>query len=228
MIKSRLGVLVTAGFFAVIASNVEAFNLRGALSEAAGAVKNFEKTLSGDTTPESYVSIKDTALHGLFSSPNNSETFPRVAITVLESPPFHAEMLPMGRNEQHERGCFKLSAVLWRTEKDREDVPEFLWCSHRDIAYGVPMSDVSRWGSYPLMPTSPFEKGNTGRNRTDGPGVPETAIPNDLRHQTYFGGSMYRSYNLFMIGSVLYEMGFDWTYNRDKRVWFAKFNEAFN
>ena len=166
-----------------------------------------------------YLTIENTKLNNIFENKQDG-TYPRVAVTVVKAPEFHAESFA-GRNNHHKYGCYDLKAVLWQSETENEFVDGFKLCSPDDIVYGVSMQKIIWWGSSTLLYNE-----SSGKKRTTGPLWPETPISQDIKHDVYFDSNLQFSYDLFMIGSVLYKMGFNWSDIKDKRVWF-EFEEVY-
>lgn len=173
-----------------------------------------------------YITIKDTKLNNIFENKQDG-TYPRVAVTVVNAPIFHAEGFAMWNNT-HKYGCYDLKATLWQSKTESETIDGFKLCSPDDVVYDVPMEEIQFWGSFTTIYGSTYYEESSGKKRTTGPLVPETPIPQDIKHKTYFFKEFQStSYDTLMMGSVLYNMGFDWTDIKDKRVWFVEFEDAY-
>lgn len=181
------------------------------------------------------LSFKDTELYHLFTAhPYNSlrpfeEQFPRVALTVLEAPnvqSWSAQIVVPA--------CWRLRAKVWFTppadeapsrdnpsrEPEFKDVEPFYWCAPRDVVKEVDQSGLASW-------LSVIPRVNTGNIRTEWYLPPQSPVPSNLRHQKFWGRRAFdpESMNGLMMASVLYYMGFDWSY-ADPRVWIVDFIQA--
>lgn len=186
--------------------------------------------------------IKGTMLDNIFVDHTYDEDipfhkqFPRVALTILSSPEFHAEMpayAPSSTN--YKSGCYEVKAKIWHSSEQSTDIEKVVWCSPDNIATGIPLRGAIQWWSGTTIlhaKLAKYEKNNgpvsTGKKRTEGPIPPDAPIPDDIVHQKYYSASMLsaNTYDGMMVASILYQMGFDWSYQEDRRVWIVKFNGA--
>lgn len=168
--------------------------------------------------------IDSTSLKDLFAnSPFDrsiKEQYPRVAITVKESPSFHSEMT---FNTVKYEGFYKLKATIWYSKTKSEVIEDFIFCFPDDVVYNIPLSDFSNWALWIYLGDD-----CTGSDRTEGPGIPKDRIPSDLKHRKYFGSTSIDvgTYDGLMVCSLLYKMGFDWGQSGDGRVWITQFLPA--
>jgi len=176
--------------------------------------------------------LKATALNNIFldhvfdSKLDKSKQYPRVALTVHSEPRFHNTQFPLLHTERQERGCWSVSAVLWHSSKKSEKVAPFEWCTPKDVAYEVPLGDITYWS---LGYASLYGYDETGTKRTNGPNPPDKAFPDDVRHKKHFSETNLSpfTYNGVLIASLIYQMGFDWANKPDKRIWVTKFDSAY-
>jgi hypothetical protein len=201
--------------------------ISSAISTGVDSIKSFDAKMSGKTLNE--FPIEKTVLYNVFEGKpfNNTEdsSYPRVAITVLKSPAFHSTMLPMGGSDRtYDAGCFSLSATIWHGKSRKEVIDRFDFCTPSDGVYGVPLSGVNQWAIRPVL-LGVLDETGTGLRRTTGPGVPTNAVPSDPRAQKYLRSTSIdvKQYDGFMLASVLYKMGFDWSQLNDRRVWIVGF-----
>lgn len=203
------------------------------LSQAKDGLKDLAKQVKSVIDPgaaqyDLHPGITETELNQLFAKyPYDikrkfSQQYPRVALTVLEAPKNH--------NAENylwtEKGCFKLSAVVWDTKTKSRNIPPFHVCIPRDIVSRVAMKSASDWeGSTGFFAIS---QESTGLIRTNGPIPPQTPMPNDMPHQRYFVGPDIDISTLDgnMFAMTLYHLGFNWAIGEDRRVWFVSFPVA--
>ena len=173
------------------------------------------------------------SLQGLFLSAqfnyniSMDSQYPRVALTVLASPPNHAENIIMliTQGATVPRACWQLEARVWTNSNTFNDVQPFTVCMP-DIVSQIAYSPFTQWAMPDRIATIPAA--STGRTRTLGPVPPDNAFPDDIRYAAYYGASegMYPDEGTeewFMFASVLYDMGFDWHQTSDHRVWIYKY-----
>lgn len=178
------------------------------------------KDLRGGATPISESVLKDIFKDKPYS-PNQSKLYPRIAITVHESPDFHNVVYPIGTLEDRQ-GCYKLSAKVWHSYRKSEDVNNISWCVSDYISWGKPGSYAKDWSR---LNNSDYVK--TLSKRTMGPNIPRTVFPTDMDHINYWKDRNpmdKTSYDNSMIFDVLNHMSFDYSNNADRRVWFYSFN----
>jgi hypothetical protein len=219
---------VSAGFFN---------DLGGALSNAGNSLgnainKSVDNKKGGASHKTKFESgLKGTLLDELFidtpydKNIDGEKQWPRVALTVHDEPTFHTKLKPSDSSDI-EKGCWKLSAVIWQDQKTSKNVEPFEWCTPDHVAYGVAMSSASMWFSWSADLS--YNK-TTGPKRTNGPIPPSMPIPSDVRHKRYLKNDHMSAqyYDGLMMISVLYQMGVDWSVVQDKRVWVVKFDNAY-
>jgi len=174
--------------------------------------------------------IEGTPLFHLFTNAQYDTTkpfatqYPRVALTVLTSPPSHNDRWMIQRNTG---GCWSISATVWRSRASSQPVAPFTFCIPRDGAANISLADVIDWGGRTGYFGATDE--STGNRRTDGPVPPSGAFPTDVAHKSYWAPEGYLSGDRLdglMVGSLLVKMGFDWSIAQDRRVWITRFVAA--
>jgi len=223
----------------VVTSNAQAFDLLNDIESAISTVakdvndqlqQNKGGSKGGSTSNGSALegtALKDIYLDNVFdTTKSGNNQYPRVALTVHSEPAFHNRQFPTLNTGRQERGCWSVSAVIWKSAKKPEKVAPFNWCTPGNVAYGVPLSDVTYWA---LWGANLSDYKHTGNKRTNGPRPPETPVPKDVRHKRHFKENNLSpsTYNGVMFASILYHMGFDWSIKADKRVWITKFEGAY-
>lgn len=155
-----------------------------------------------------------------------SRQFPRIAVTVLKSPPEHAQIYLPGAGTQYPHACYKLVARIWQNTNSFQDTPEFDWCSPNDIAYNVPLAEFVQWDNSARVAASAMKDGSTGIKRTVGPMPPAKPYPNDIAHAKFFRGSnnIY-SLDYLLMNSIAYTVGLEPS-TSDRRFWFVEFRDA--
>lgn len=150
--------------------------------------------------------------------------YPRVALTFHSVPPFHNEMTSAAWLSSGPNGCWNLSAVVWHSSTERQDVEPFDWCMPHNQEYGVAFSDLFMWLNQPVFVTEE----STGARRTVGPIPPDKAAPSHPRYRKFYNSDYLttETANGYMFGSILYQMGFDWKVRADRRVWIVDFEPA--
>jgi len=202
-------------------------SIQGVASESTGAINQ---------------GIKGTILDNIFVDHTYDENipfhkqYPRVALTVLSSPEFHAEMpFASSSSTNYKSGCYEVKAKVWHSPDQSTDIEKVVWCSPDNIATGIPLRGAIQWWSGTTILHAKLAKYgtnigpvSTGKKRTEGPIPPDAPIPDDIVHQKYYSASMLsaNTYDGMMVASMLYQMGFDWSYQEDRRVWIVKFNDA--
>lgn len=165
-----------------------------------------------------------------------SKQYPRVAFTVLSSPPVHAQnvQILVVNGGDVPRGCWSLSATIWTNEKASKDTGPFTVCMPDILtsAYGVPLNGYNNWAlaGQTMLNVQPGEQ-TTGNHRTTGPIPPNTPFPTSAHYTAYYGwqggvNGRYPGGNTeegYMWAGLLYIMGFDWQNIEDRRVWVYKY-----
>jgi len=189
-------------------------------------------------------SITETKLDDIFSEhPYNenvslSRQYPRVALTINTVPDHHDDTIYVTMNdkltlEEYEKvaGCWDLTATVWENSNNSE-VVDFGWCYPDDQDATIHGRLVGNWITSASIDISLGGRDtgrDTGRKRTTGPLPPAMAFPNDLAHKKFLSGldvGGMNTYDRLMIGSIMDQMGFDYTIDEDKRFWIVRFEEA--
>lgn len=243
MSKKCLAVVSLA--VSIIASPSHAFDFKGVLEKTVEATKEVSgraiegvkkgveavnETSTKSTTLREFRSVEETPLYGLFNQhpwDENSSAYPRVALTIHKTPPFHKEPSPIG-GLTPKKGCWTMSAVIWHNKSKRENVQKFDLCSTEDMLYGIAMSEYSFWTIGGYDPNTVLHNDFT-KKRTQGPKIPEDPIPSDMKHKKFIqkSATAARSYNGYSLVSLFYKMGFDWEEKWDKRVWVVQYDQAY-
>lgn len=160
--------------------------------------------------------------------------FPRVAFTVLESPPNHAQMemaINVGQQLNEYRACWKLSAVIWLSADQSTSVRPFTAC-FPDIVAGLGQITITPyedwWGIKGEIVTLASDD-TTGSQRTAGPLPPSMPFPQGVQYLRYFHstismvGPESSTLESYLWTAILYRMDFDPTQIMDRRVWVIKY-----
>lgn len=152
-------------------------------------------------------------------------SYPRIAFTVVESPSNHAdiETTAFAMGSPIPSACWTLSAKVWHSASNSEDVPAFTACNPDILAHNVPLRNYERWWH------SQASK-STGNKRTQGPKPPEMAFPKSIKYASYYGPqngiipapAADTQEGLFW-ASVFYHMGLEPSNWNDHRVWIYKY-----
>jgi hypothetical protein len=207
-----------------------AISLLCACTTLTGIEKDINDKLSntgGAKTPpqeetQKYPTIKDTPLNNVFMGHETSE-FPRVAINVIFVPTWGASLSERpytSKEYPKDRGCFELSARLWTNMNSHQDIKPFFLCP-QDVVTGV--------GFVGLTTVSPGAGDkNTGSVATLGPVPPFSIWPTDPDTQKLFDGFPETMLNgqLYMLGSLMVDMHYDWNSALHNRVWIAQYVQA--
>jgi len=184
-----------------------------------------QSSTSGGPASPGYKRLIDTELNNVFASApyesaDPASSWPRVALRVLSSPASHkknAQFLLAG-----EDACYDLTATLWQAP-GRSDEHSFRWCYRNDVVYDVAFREVFSRATRPILFDAYFSENNTGKKRTTGPNPPKTIMPDDVRHKSFVDYSGL-NINQVMVGSLMFQMGYDWTSDPDHRLWFIRFD----
>jgi len=180
------------------------------------------------TNNVSYQRLTDTDLNNIFErSPYRKgeakSSYHRVAITVLRSPPKNTPSPSlMGPKDNP---CYDYELVKWSDAKTSKKY-DLKWCFKNDTVYEIAHRDSMNTKPILLELDSYWDKINTGRKRTVGPNMPETIMPNDIKHKSFLYGGL--GVHEVFVGSLMFQMGYDWSYTKDRRFWFVKFNDVDN
>ncbi|MEO0411871.1 MAG: hypothetical protein AAF221_08550 [Pseudomonadota bacterium] len=182
--------------------------------------------------------IRQTPLLNFFAGKpyEKANTFPRVAITVLEwetgntySRATEDSFKSYYSNDKATRmrsydvsqqfatdGCWMYSAVIWTDANSRQDIEPFSVCNAEIYQFeGASLVDINLWGNFPHSTWD-----NSGAKRTVGPLPPKRAIedsPTAPKIGGAFGGGMNRE--TVGIANLLLHLGFNWKEAVDGRLW---------
>ena len=157
--------------------------------------------------------------------------YPRVAMTVISSPPNHT-FHPLSTMIGKINGCWKVSATVWTSETISEPVGPFDACM--PVLLAAPsqtrtdMTAFEHWWLYNARIAGVPESATTGQDRTDGPKPPDNIFPTGIQYVRYFqsGGSQavpeWGTFEAWFWAAVLYHMDFDPTAAKDRRFWIVK------
>jgi len=221
--------------------------VNGLMAPASSADRQ-EISLQEDADKE-YLRLTDTDLKAIFKNPyidGKPETsWPRVALTVVNSPVNHdrtgfgvapeyglkgardADSLTASHpptNDDWRGSCYDLEAVKWENNVSSQKYT-FRWCAENDMVYNIPFEDVWGRGTKTMWGFDYFGEVSTGKKRTVGPNPPDSVLPDDIKHRAYIVMS---GLDTYMIGSIMYQMGFDWLDDKDRRFWVVKFTAVDN
>jgi len=212
------------------------------------SVDQQEATLAENANKE-YLRVTDTDLKSIFKNHyiegKSATSWPRIALTVVNSPANHDRSgfgFATGSGKETYRdmaeyrasqppssddwrgSCYDLEAVKWEDETTSQKYA-FRWCAENDMVYNIPFIDVWNNGVRTVWGFDYFGEISTGKNRTLGPNNPDTILPQDIKHKSYLVAN---GLDTYMVGSVMYQMGFDWLNEKDRRFWVVKFNAVDN
>ena len=191
---------------------------------------------SGDTSaeavPSDYVNIEKTEIYRIFEKypqPGGGAfaEWPRVAITVIDAPPWHLEDKikrgPMGMvagtKAYPTEGCWKFKAKVWESKSKSHDVGPFYHCTKDQLR--MPKNKLlisyNTWSGLQGSSFTRTKLGSTGILRTDGPNYPDTPLPTSMPYQRANFGT---SFTAEVACGILGATGIDFTAHNDYRVWF--------
>ncbi len=156
--------------------------------------------------------IAGSDLDGLFKryllgTPQSRDNYPRAAITIVSATP---SILKLGKATPDQ--CIRFNVRLWSDAKTSRLFEGLQMCAN-DKSFGVPFRTLTNW------PNTYVTGETTGAVRTDGPARPKTNFPTEPRVATAWFSS--DSPAFFYIGSILYQMGYDWDQPGEQRAWFV-------
>ena len=205
---------------ALLALLVATFIPLAACESLKGALQELNPPAS--SPPPVYRRVQDTPLYDLFLGHEN-KGWPHVALTVIHVPDWGASVVPPVLTPRYpsDSGCFEVSARIWRDTAHHEDVDPFFLCP-QDVVQDVPFMGVV----YADIP-APGDA-TTGSVRTLGPTPADHIFPHDPESMRLFGGITPTSQNgqLYLVGSLMIAMHYDWNSETHLRVWIAQYVEA--
>jgi hypothetical protein len=177
--------------------------------------------------PADYRNVQATELAGFFernAQPGGDRPvqWPRVAITLVDAPPWHLEATRWAGGAKKAPGpaCWKFKAKVWDSATKSHDVEPFYLCNTRDdikftgghdgIRYDIWSGLVA--GPSTLMSTT---RGSTGIVRTEGPVYPDTPLPATVAYKRANFGS---SWSGQVVHAVIDAMRMDYKVE-DSRLW---------
>ena len=186
----------------------------GSVNQAVTQVKSSVETALAPSTGASGAlaapGIRGTELVDVFKryplgSPQSRDNYPRAAITIVSATPSILRSGPPTADQ-----CIRFNVRLWTDARTSRSFDGLQMCA-ADKAQGVPFRSLTYWqGQYVPIET-------TGAVRTDGPKRPKTNFPTEARiASAWFDGRA-----IFFLGSILYQIGYDWDQPGEYRAWFV-------
>jgi hypothetical protein len=173
--------------------------------------------------PANFKAITDTELYNIFErfpQPGGGKwaDWPRVAVTLLEAPPWGKDKQNVHRFKFPSMGCWTYKARVWESASKSRDIPAFHYCTDQKLTvHGGDNSMIYQvWGGIVGGSSAMNQRGSTGIQRTEGPNWPDTPLPVGTRagfafvNQATFNGTM-----LYMLA---YDLGINFN-NEDHRLW---------
>jgi hypothetical protein len=126
-------------------------------------------------------SLAGTELRGLFErhpqpGAGRTVTWPRVAVTLLEAPPWGITKLNVHRFKYPGPGCWRFKARVWESDKVVRDIPGFQVCTDEPLVFPSRGNTLQYQGWAGIV--APTERpGSTGTTRTEGPNFPDNPLP---------------------------------------------------
>jgi hypothetical protein len=211
LIMTRTGVLATGQ-----CSELQAKGLLVAPASGGG--------VGGSTgRPANFKAIADTELYNIFErfpQPGGGQwaDWPRVAVTLLDAPPWGKDRQNVHRFKFPAMGCWTYKARVWDSATRSRDIPAFHYCTDQKLTvHGGDNSMIYQvWGGIVGGASAMNQRGSTGIQRTEGPNWPDTPLPVATRaghrfvNQATFNGTM-----LYMLA---YDLGIDFKIE-DHRLW---------
>ena len=140
-------------------------------------------------------------------SPQSRDNYPRAAITIVSA---SAAVLQPGASSADQ--CVQFNVRLWANAKSSRAFDGLQLCA-QDKSSGVPFRTLTYW------PRQYLPGDTTGAVRTDGPRRPTTNFPTEPKVATAWFSE--RAQGIFFIGSILYQLGYDWDQPGENRLWFV-------
>ncbi|HEX6706084.1 MAG TPA: hypothetical protein VF169_15085 [Albitalea sp.] len=156
--------------------------------------------------------ISSTELDGIFkkfpiTSSQQPQQFPRAAITITSATPsIFRGNAPRGDE------CITFDVRLWTSSTQSKSFKDLKMCAAQR-SKDVPFVSLNIW---------PGQSGalqNTGAVRGEGPQRPATNFPPDPAVVSAWFDRPSRG--IYFIGSILYQMGYEWTQPGETRAWFV-------
>lgn len=167
---------------------------------------------SGAGNQTSAPGIAGSGLDGIFkrfplAGGATREAFPRAAVTIVSATP---SIFTSGRPSVEQ--CVRFNVRLWTSASASKSFAGLQMCG-KDITPDVSFAFLRAW------PAEYVVTGSTGEVRTDGPRRPKTNFPTDQRT----AGAWFErpSVGVYFVGSILYQMGYDWDHPGESRLWFV-------
>ena len=160
-----------------------------------------------------------------------SSQYPRVAFTVLSSPPRQNETVAayLSNISMMPKSCWKLQAKIWTNSKQSEEVPPFEACVPDIMPIQVPLKTYFDWWfNVSLLGKKPIPGDTTGTERTLGPIPPDNPFPGGVRYLEYYRsglnvpGPSDNSAEGILWASIFFKMGFYPNYD-DRRIWVSRY-----
>ena len=198
------------------------------VSELSNNIKNgLERDLLGKSEPLPGGLDHVFAPHPYNASLPPDAQYPKLIFSVLQSPPNHSVVFP-GFGGSVPSACWRLSARLWKSATEKEDIPPFNAClpgilpqkgTNGDAQASVEL--YTRWWQ------SVAKSAPSGRDDPRHP--PSTAFPQGLGYIRYFDSSerpaapYWKSVESWLWAAILYRIDFDTSIISDRRVWIDKY-----
>ncbi len=182
-----------------------------AKTSAVAVLTPLSSTPVGSNLP-SASGIAGSELDGIFKryplGNSTLDSYPRAAIKIVSATP---SILKPGSATADQ--CVRFSVRLWSNATTSKLFDGLQMCAG-DKSMGVPFTTLPYWqNQYPAG-----EKA-TGAVRTDGPRRPKTNFPTEAKvAYAWFNTS---AQGFYYIGSILYQLGYDWNQPGEERAWFV-------
>lgn len=191
-----------------------------------------EPHIYGESLPPYYANLEDTQLNNYFKHYPfyTDEDWPRVSITFTHFPEIYRKNVMQNSMDKSivtgnrngtgiikfdDFGTCYMNAVIWKSETEKIEIPEFSWHPYDFTTFNTPTDEIGGWG---LGSVTASLKENTGYQRTEGPIPPRYPFPQTPHnHKDY---AEYSTGGALVIADILNKMGFDWNKRADRRVWF--------
>lgn len=205
----------------VASNDCDKLAAEGLLVADAGSAGSAAPAAAG-SVPAGTVPLASTELVNFFEKHpqpggGRSTTWPRVAITLLDAPPWGGDKLSQFNNFRFPAyGCWSFKARIWDSEKAGRELPAFHYCTDQSLK--IPGGDNhARYETWSGLALQGEKRGSTGIVRSEGPGYPDTPLPlNKRANQARLNPVTFTGR---VIEGVLYATGLDMSRFDDPRLW---------